>query len=424
MFGKNSAVSNNPQNKNLTTEEKINLSEDNFKLEDFPIHTMKEDLKELQNPSIKKETPIENVEPKKTFSFDTKPQNDLSEKNGPFFRPEPPKNQEKPANYAPKIAQTINEPLYFDESVELPKKIAVETPREIPTPAPRPISVPRVEEKINISPKEMPKIPQPTMQKTFQETPKENITKPHHGIGKAVAIAIVIFVILIASAGGYYFWMTRISVPSQQDIVIKEPETTLPEETLPEETTPIPNLSSKNSNYLQINLTQATTENLQQTLNEYKAKVLATNEIGVFEFLITDETNTPVTFQDFATTLGINLTPAISAQIGQDFSLYIYNYGDKTRFGLLLTALNDNFMKTALTKEEKNLPTSLSPLYPTITAPAISTFSSATYKNHTVRYTNITSADDYAIDYAIIGNKLVIGTTKATLFSSLDRLSE
>ncbi|MFA6159906.1 MAG: hypothetical protein WC678_02330 [Parcubacteria group bacterium] len=424
MFGKNSAVSNNPQNKNLTTEEKINLSEDNFKLEDFPIHTMKEDLKELQNHSIKKETPIENIEPKKTFSFDAKTQNVSPEKNGPFFRPEPPKNQEKPANYAPKIAQTKSDPIYFDESVELPKKIAVETPREIPTPVPRPISVPRVEEKINISPKEMPKIPQPTMQKTFQETPKKNITKPHHGIGKAVAIAIVIFVILIASAGGYYFWMTRISVPSQQDIVIKEPETTLPEETLPEKTTPIPTLSSQNSNYLQINLTQANTENLQQTLNEYKAKVLATNEIGVFEFLITDETNTPVTFQDFATTLGINLTPAISAQIGQDFSLYIYNYGDKTRFGLLLTVLNDNFMKTALTKEEKSLPISLSPLYPTITAPAISTFSSATYKNHTVRYTNITSADDYAIDYAIIGNKLVIGTTKATLFSSLDRLSE
>ena len=218
--------------------------------------------------------------------------------------------------------------------------------------------------------------------------------------------------------------MTRISVPSQQDIVIDEPQTTLPEETLPEEITPMPILSSKNSNYLQINLTQANTENLKQTLSEYATKVLATNEIGVFEFLITDETNTPVTFQDFATTLGINLTPAISAQIGQDFSLYIYNYGDKTRFGLLLTVLNDNFMKTALTKEEKNLPTSLSPLYPTITVPAVSTFSSATYKNHAVRYTNITSADDYAIDYAIIGNKLVIGTTKTTLFSSLDRSSE
>ncbi|MFZ2975183.1 MAG: hypothetical protein WA055_00955 [Candidatus Moraniibacteriota bacterium] len=425
MFGLNSKGSNDPKNKNQTSDEKINLNEDNFKLEDFPIHTMKEDLKELQNPSLKKEIQIENIEPKKTFSFDAKPQNISPEKNGPFFRPETPKTQEKPANYAPKIAQTKNEPLYFDESVELPKKIAVETPREVPAPAPRPTNAKKVEEKINIKSQEIPKNSQPTMQKTFQETPKENIAEPHHGIGKAITIAVVIFVILIASAGGYYFWMTRISVPVQKDIIIDKPETTFPEEeTLPEETTPIPTLSSKNSNYLQINLTQANAENLKQTLNEYTTKVLATNEIGVFEFLITDETNTPVTFQDFATTLGINLTPGISAQIGQDFSLYIYNYGDKTRFGLLLTVLNDNFMKTALTKEEKSLPISLSPLYPTITAPTISTFSSATYKNHAVRYTNITSADDYALDYAFVGNKLVIGTTKTTLFSALDRLSE
>ncbi len=425
MFGLNSKGSNDPQNKNLTTEEKINLSEDNFKLEDFPIHTMKEDLKELQNPSIKKETPIENIEPKKTFSFDAKPQNVSPEKNGPFFRPEPPKNQEKPANYAPKIAQSKNEPLYFDESIELPKKIAVETQREIPAPAPRPINVPRVEEKINISPKEMPKIPQPPIQKTFQEIPKENIAEPHHGIGKAVAIAVVIFIILIASAGGYYFWMTRISTPLEKNITTNEPPITLPKKEMPPETTdPLPILSSQNSNYLQINLTQANTENLQQTLDGYKTKVLATNEIGIFEFLITDETNTPVSFQDFSSILGINLSSEISAQIGQDFSLYIYNYGDKTRFGLLLSVLNDNLIKTALTKEEKNLPTSLSPLYPTITTPFPSTFSSTVYKNHTVRYVNITSADDYAIDYAIIGNKLVIGTTKTTLFSSLDRLSE
>lgn len=423
MFGKNSAVSNNPQNKNLTSNEKINLNEANSKLEDFPIHTMKEDLKELQNPSIKKEIPLETIEPKKTFSFDAKPRNISSEKNGPFFRPESPKTQENPVNYAPKIAQAKNEPLYFNESVELPKKIAVETQREIPVPAPRPINVPKVEEKINIEPRETLKNSQPAIQKTFQEIPKENISEPHQGIGNAIIIAIVIFIILITSAGGYYFWMTRISVPTEQNIIINEPEI-LPEEVLPNETEPAITLSSQNSNYLQINLVQANAENLQRTLTEYTTKVLATNEIGVFEFLVTDETNTPVTFQDFATILGLKLTPAISAQIGQDFSLYIYNYGEKTRFGLLLTVLNDNLIKTALTKEEKNLPISLSPLYPTTTAPAISTFSSATYKNYAVRYANITSADDYALDYAIVGNKLVIGTTKTTLFSSLDRLSE
>ncbi|MDO9231249.1 MAG: OmpH family outer membrane protein [bacterium] len=583
MFGKNSAVSDDPQNKNLTTDEKINLSEDNFKLEDFPIHTMKEDLKELQNPSTKKEIPLETIEPKKTFSFDTKPQADSLSKNGPFFNQETPV-KEKPTVYKSPVEE---QPLYFNETKEIPqeknslasaqKKIPTETKKQessqtkptgffsflktIPNKQvdeknpensfnlakqnkeefqkkntqlqeeiskkekelnEKIIAIKQADEKIqealnkkqaldseiskeeltlieerktldNLSInknnllKELEKIekekqsmknsnsffsflktdsevapvatknnkafpealerknypdqmfnvntaphliskepqnknilPNDSFDKKINSTPKKEYSPEDINLHKIASFSFLIFVIIIASAGGYYFWMTRLSTPSEQNIITAEPETILPEEKT--ETTSV--LSSQNSNYLQIDLTQATTENLKQTLGNYATKVLATNEIGVFEFLITDETNTPVTFQDFAETLGLKLTSAISAQIGQDFSLYIYNYGDKTRFGLLLTTLNDNLMKTALAKEEKNLPVSLSPLYPTITAPAISTFSSTTYKNHAVRYANITSADDYAIDYATIGNKLVIGTTKTTLFSSLDRLSE
>lgn len=413
MFGKNSAVSNNPQNKNLTTEEKINLNEDNFKLEDFPIHTMKEDLKELQNPSIKKETPLEINEPTKTFSFDAKPPTDSLEKKGPFFNPE---IQEKPANNAPKIAEIKSDPIYFDESIELPKKTIFEEKTETPTSSytpniAKPNPLPEFEEK-KPQPKEIQNI-------------KQNIPEPHHGIGKAIAIAVVIFIILIAGAGGYYFWMTRVSVPLEQNIITENEETLpLEEEIIPSETETQLTLSSQNSNYLQINLNQATAESLKQTLDEYALKVSKTNEVGAFEFLITDETNTPVTFQDFATTLNINLSTEISAQIGQDFSLYIYNYGEKTRFGLALTVLNDAFLKTALSKEEANLFTSLSPFYPNLTLPAKNIFSPAIYKNYTVRYLNITSPEDYAVDYATIGNKLVIGTTRETLYSILDKLSE
>lgn len=412
MFGLNSKGSNDPQNKNQTNDEKINFSEDNFKLEDFPIHTMKEDLKELQNPSLKKEIKIETIEPKKTFSFDAKPQNVSPEKNGPFFRPEPQKTQEKPATYAPKVAEIKNEPLYFDESIELPKKIAPNNQKEIPVPTPiaKPTPTTKINEKINLN---------------SQVIPKENTNQPHHGIGKAIFIAVIIFIILIAGAGGYYFWMTRLSTPLEKNIISTEPTVILPENEIPPETTtPIPILSSQNSNYLQINLTQATAENLKQTLSEYAVRVSETNEVGTFEFLITDETNTPVTFQDFSATLGLSLPVNITTQIGQDFSLCIYNYGDKTRFGLILASLNDTLLKNALLKEENNLLASLSPLYPTLNSPITSTFSPTTYKNYTVRYFNITSQDDYAIDYTVVKNKLVIGTTKTTLFSALDRLSE
>ncbi|PIP28005.1 MAG: hypothetical protein COX29_03485 [Candidatus Moranbacteria bacterium CG23_combo_of_CG06-09_8_20_14_all_35_22] len=387
MFGFNSAGSNDPKNKNQgqIDNEPMNLSEDNFKLDDFPIHTMKNDLEKLKNPASVKIT-FEQNNPVKKIS---------SQQGGPFFSKETSQNRplsqkeispikKEPDIYIPKIAQSKKETLYFDEAKELPKEIIKEKKPSV------------------------------------KQEPKQSAPSPEtHGIGKAVAIALVIFILLIAGAGGYYFWMTRMISPSDQNIPLDEPETILPEETQPTSV-----LSSKNSNYLQINLTQTNPEELKKVLNNYAEEVSKTNEISVFKFLLTDETNAPIAFQDFSTALEINLSPETSAQIGQDFTFYIYNYGDKTRFGLILTSLEDNLLKNALLKEEETLFSNLAPLYPSLTSPTNTTFSPITYKNYAVRYLNITSVEDYTIDYAISNNKLFIGTTRTTLFSALDQLSE
>ncbi|HRY82505.1 MAG TPA: hypothetical protein P5232_02300 [Candidatus Moranbacteria bacterium] len=388
MFGQKTNGSNDPQNKNLSTDGKMNFNEDNFKVEEFPIHTMKNDLKELQNPTEKKSIPTDDISIEKNSFFGKKPETVSPEKNGPFFQAETPKPQEKSDFSDIRTAPAKIEPAYSQEPKELPREETKEVPKETPA--------------------------------IFQ-TPKENIPPVQsHGIGKAIFVAVIIFIILIVCTGGYYFWMTRVSI-SPEEIAL--PETVEPiVETIPDETIALPALSAQNSNYLQINLTDATAESLKTTLNSYTEKVLATKTIGAFEFLITDEKNNPITFKDFADKSGLILAPAILSNLNSDFSLYIYNYGENTRFGLSISSKNDTLLKTALLKEEKNLFKGLSPLYPALTANPLSTFSTTAYKNNAVRYLNITTPDDYAVDYIIINKKLLIGTTKTATFSILDRI--
>ena len=275
-----------------------------------------------------------------------------------------------------------------------------------------------------------------TAKKEFETTPesdgiitgtpddKDGSDVKSHGIGKAVVISVIISVIIIVGAGGYYFWMTRVSTTPQttpSDITTTEtanqPEPV--EEVLPE-------LSSQNSNYLMLDLTNIDTVGINDVLTDYANKVSKTNTIGLYKFLVTDKNNTPIKFEDFASMLGLAIPSEVLSQIGPDFSLYIYNYGDKTRFGLSIFLKNSIQVKLALAKNESSLAQGLSALYfdNSYSAPTNS-FSNAVYDKAptaSIRYINITNSEDMALDYLILNDQLVFGTTKTITFSIIDRL--
>jgi hypothetical protein len=251
---------------------------------------------------------------------------------------------------------------------------------------------------------------------------EDNSKSESHGIGRAVTVAVIIFIIIIVGAGGYYFWMTRVSTSPQvaDSSPVSEPEP-LPE---PEEV--LPELSDQNSNYLMIDLSSIDTKGISEILKDYSAKISQINTTGLYEFLITDENNTPIKFEDFASMLGLAISSDLLSQIGPDFSLYIYNYGDKTRLGLSISLKDSTQAKLALSKNESSLAQGLSALYldNSYSTPTNS-FSDAVYDKAptaSIRYINITNSEDMALDYAILNNQLIFGTTKATTYSIIDRL--
>lgn len=412
--------SQDPQNKKPIENKQMSLNEEDFDVKDVEIHTMKSDLADLKNPPKKKiAIKSEDIEKKPT----------PKKENGPFFQKEILQEKEEI-----KKSETLNQPKPFKiDSFKPPvapepikqnvKEKIMEEKIEPAKPIQKEVKMNELEIKENTTKKEEP-APESDGIITGTLDGKNDSDTESHGIGKAIIIAVIISVIIIVGAGGYYFWMTRVSTTPQaipSDIAITETssQSEPAEEVLPE-------LSNQNSNYLMLDLTNIDAIAIKNVLDDYSNKVSKTNTVGLYEFLITDENNTPIKFEDFASMLGLAIPADILSEIGPDFSLYIYNYGDKTRFGLSISIKDSVQTALVLSKNETALIQGLSALYSdsSYSAPTVS-FSDAKYDNAptaSIRYVNITNSEDMTLDYSVLNNQLVFGTTKTITYSILDRL--
>lgn len=346
MFNKPTSEQNNsPQNNPLSPpDNKMNFDQQkDFQMENFPVHNMKTDLKNIDKPDYFTNTSVDT--PLKTTPAKTEAK-------------EPPKSQ----NTGPFLSQAGDK-----------------NPKET-----------------------QPKEPQ----------------KEHPGIGRAIIIAVVLFIVIIAGGGGYYFWMTRMATePSQAPIELMPEPPVIPEPPI----APMPTFSKNSPNYLSIDIENSDTQTVQTTLNDYADKINETDEIAVFEFLITDSNNNPVSFQDFSQKFGLTLSQNILSNLGSNFSFFIYNYGDKTRFGLSVDSLDNSQLKNFILTEEKNLIQGLEPLFNNLAYTASDIlFVDTTYQEAAIRFFNISSPEELSVDYSIHNNQLIIATTKTAMFSIID----
>jgi hypothetical protein len=232
---------------------------------------------------------------------------------------------------------------------------------------------------------------------------------------KLILIGVFVFMLLTFGTGGYYFWITQFAGQNQN-----VPETAA----VPEEETLA--LSIENPNYLSIDIDSPDSSKIRETIEKYAGNVSASGALTPLEFIVTDKKNNPVGFEKFASEIGINFPPDLLSSLNSEnkFSLFIYNDSDKTRLGLAVDSKDDYKLKNSLFQEEANLPNDLAPLLQNISFDsAEKVFSSGSYANTEIRYTNLTSQNDLTIDYAIFKNKLVIGTTKMTIQAIMDYIN-
>lgn len=360
---------NKNQNNDPESEKTILSQENDLRLKDIPIHTMKKDLEEMRHPEAakdKEEALAQSVSHEKLTD---------AQKGSPFLDFSPEKNQ-PPA--------PVSRP---------------ETPKNEPR-----------DSRISFS-ETRPELKKPTKTSRKAVVPK---TVSHVNYRKIFAVIVIILTAAILAGGGYYFWSTRqkpadvVVMPAPDLKIISQPEN-------------LPTFNVDGPNNLTVDMSGADGVGAKETLKKYADDVSASKINTPVEFAVIDTDNNPVTFRNFAKKIKMAFSPALAANLDEPFNLFVYNDGAVTRLGLVVDSKNPLRLKALMLAEEKTLIKKLEPLFlATDYTLAIKSFSSGTHNDTAIRYANITSPEDLSVDYAISGNKLVIGTTKMTLRSILD----
>jgi hypothetical protein len=401
MFGltKNSSKANiNPANPNQPA---------GFNLDETPVHTMQDDLKNLKNSDAQHipNTPI--TEEKRLP--EKEPLIVQRQSNSPFLN----LADRNPLNgiiASEEVQQEINSAKNRDRAF----------PREIG-------STPQFVKTQNISGSS-----KATELDDFKTTP--SMTKDHalfHYNWRMIFFSTLsLFLIVVLGWVGFQYYQDRNFNPFnfKSDLGI-EPKTPTPKQTelqdTPEDLKPKPQLSYSETspNYLRLEEANLDAEKTKIVIKRYIDKVSQESYTAPVEFILTDAQNKALGFKDFSKLFGLKFSPALMALLGENFSLYIYKDITAPKVGIVIESRDDINLAKVLLSEEKNLADEISPLFFTSDYRTEKAFAGSDYGGAKIRYQNVISPDMLSVDYTAYKNRLIIGTTKLTLRSIIDKLN-
>lgn len=257
-------------------------------------------------------------------------------------------------------------------------------------------------------------IPQPT---ASADVPIDEEGKSHSS--KILIIGSILTVGLILIIGIFLY----LESTHDKALVDAESATTVPPVT--ETETPAPADNTKNppletttfsttrSNYLTIDPETATKEVIIAEIAKKEAQMVEGKVVDPIVFQITDQNNIPLAISRFAYLMEFAPGEDLLAALDEDFTLVLYMEGGKIHRGIATKFKEEQENPAALlTRYEGLLPAIFrNLLYPAeVTLPAASTFSSGSYNNSIVRYSNI--AEGYSFDYILQDKLLFFGNGK------------
>ena len=434
-------------------------------LDNFPIHTMKKDLEEINNPSATKIS-------EQDASFQENYVLNDTQKSSPFlslasqpgkmpasikFRDELSEqhvNEDRMAN------QRATEKRIAEQKAEIARKIAEErkmteqkeTEQEAAEERKRTEEKKIIEERLakqkaamaqkiieeNAKRKkqmlEQREAATPTfvgagatkaLPSTTAESDNIKISKNINSESKSkniIYLIVSITLVLLIAGGGYYFWITR-QQKEPSVVIIPEPQPK-PEPTPEPEPIPATTFSTDKPNYLVIDQPSPTAGEIKTTLKKYSDEIILSGITLPVEFVVVDAQNNPILFSAFANSFSLKLSPAIIANLNDTFSLFIYNDENSARLGLTIDSKNDTLLKTAMSKEGKNIISETMPLFMdnSFENPVDNAFNKYLYNNIELYYINLLHQGLLASNYGILNKTLLIGTSKKTMFSMVDYL--
>ncbi|MFC1622813.1 hypothetical protein ACFL16_00265 [Patescibacteria group bacterium] len=240
-------------------------------------------------------------------------------------------------------------------------------------------------------------------------------------VGKVIGVLVTIL-ILVGLGGGGYYYMTQMAPEKEaevEDVVTDEPEDTV--EIV--EDAEIMEYVLNMPNYLVVDTVNQTKEDLYSSMSRILEE-LPSLETDAYEFVLTNSEYAQIDYDKFTDFTGFDLGPQITVNLGNEFSVFM-NANDE-RLGLAIkvaTGRKDMLISELSANEDYFLKNTQAIFLGKFTPIQGLEFSDSQYGDVGIRYVNFETMDNMSIDYAIVDEYLVIGTSKDTMRSIVDKIS-
>lgn len=251
----------------------------------------------------------------------------------------------------------------------------------------------------------------------------EKLGESHLNFGKMSLIALLVFVLILASVSGYYFFMTRNTtedISGNEDVVATDEPAT--EEETTEEEISQGQINLDKPNYLIVNSTSPSVAGTQLALKNKFDEVSALSPENPVEFIPTDEDFSPLSFSEVGKKLSLELPQGLAD--GQLLEPIIYI--DTNGMALVAKSSDTASLRTVLRNNESRLLKGMESFFwnSNVDTYAGKIFDSAGFQGADIRYLNISDDGRIALDYAFLEDYLIIANSKETAFSVITALSE
>lgn len=237
-----------------------------------------------------------------------------------------------------------------------------------------------------------------------------------------VAFIAGILMIFVVLAGAYFGWRTYFSADQNQpNVRVESP--TVESDSLKTESRVQAKYFVEQPNILSFDIETVTAEEIKKTVLQAGQAIKKDNLTGAIEFLIRDQKLNPLAFSRFAYLAKLPLPAELLGTLDEPFSLYITIDEGRPRLSLLMYVKDQPAFTAVLLKNEKKLAQSIEPLFLDVTTASKNnlTFRDSSYLDRPVRFVNIDTTLGLSVDYAVRGRQWIIGTSKGSLRSVLDK---
>lgn len=217
---------------------------------------------------------------------------------------------------------------------------------------------------------------------------------------KKVLTRFIVIAIILLIAGGVYYWWEYLRVPDQP-----EPEVLI--------------------SFFETERTETIVMKKGDSLfEELKAKAIKFQERDTFQRILVKMIGAEYyfSFEEVSQFLGINIPNNIN--LLEEHTLFFYSQEEGNRLGIVakVAGADENF-KINLRYWEKTMKEDLEPIFlgQKLNEPVTEGFQDNTYKNIVISYLNF-SDPSLTIDYAVVGNYLIITSSKESMYRVIDRL--